>query len=213
MKIRIILIVLLIGLFAFVKFFFRDDISKIKPRVMPINTTKTMKEKTSEEEIVEEAIEDNESTNEIEEIKIETTQEVNETPKNEETPSKPQTSQKQETPKSNSQPANNQQQETPKQEADNGTIDNGGNNKPTENEVIVKKKPWEEAGVSEYDWYHKPVYSWMRVDYPVSSCGSVSNCEAQCMKDAEELAFTENVSCIQVHTFSGSYLGEMLKRS
>ena len=71
--------------------------------------------------------------------------------------------------------------------------------------MVVKKKPWEEAGVSEYDWYHKPVYNWMRVDYPVSNCGSVSSCESQCMKDAEELAFTENVSCIQVHTFSGSY--------
>lgn len=93
-----------------------------------------------------------------------------------------------------------------------GVVDSNGNNIPEEHNVVVDKKPWEKAGVSEYDWYHKPVHSWMRVDYSVHTCGSISNCEALCMNDAEELSYTENVSCIQVYTYSGSYLGEMLKR-
>ena len=53
----------------------------------------------------------------------------------------------------------------------------------------------------------------MRVDYNVSNCGSVNNCEALCMSDSEELSYTENVSCIQVYSHSGKYLGEMLKRN
>ncbi len=93
-----------------------------------------------------------------------------------------------------------------------GVVDSNGNNQPVEKNYVVDKTPWEKAGVSEYDWYHKPVHTWMRVDYSVHTCGSVSNCEALCMNDAEELAYTENVSCIQVYTYSGSYLGEMLKR-
>ena len=93
-----------------------------------------------------------------------------------------------------------------------GVVDSNGNNQPVEKNYVVDKTPWEKAGVSEYDWYHKPVHTWMRVDYSVHTCGSVSNCESLCMNDAEELAYTENVSCIQVYTYSGSYLGEMLKR-
>ena len=67
---------------------------------------------------------------------------------------------------------------------------------------MIEKTPWEKLNISEYDWYHKPVHNWMRVDYNVSNCNTVSNCEALCMKDAEELAYTENVSCIQVYSYS-----------
>ena len=106
----------------------------------------------------------------------------------------------------NSSKSNNDEKE------ESGVVDSNGNNQPVEKNYVVDKTPWEKAGVSEYDWYHKPVHTWMRVDYSVHTCGSVSNCEALCMNDAEELAYTENVSCIQVYTYSGSYLGEMLKR-
>lgn len=98
------------------------------------------------------------------------------------------------------------------QAGESGVIDSNNTNKPTENIVTVEDKPWDLLGITKEDYYNKPVYNWARVDYPVSSCGSVSNCESLCMKDAEELAFTENVSCIQIYTYSGKYLGEMLSR-
>ena len=98
------------------------------------------------------------------------------------------------------------------EKVESGVVDSNGNNQPIEKNYVVDKTPWEKAGVLEYDWYHKPVHSWMKVDYSVHTCGSISNCESLCMNDAEELAYTENVSCIQVYTYSGSYLGEMLKR-
>ncbi len=93
-----------------------------------------------------------------------------------------------------------------------GVIDQNGNVHQEEKVIVIEKTPWEKLNISEYDWYHKPVHNWMRVDYNVSNCNTVSNCEALCMKDAEELAYTENVSCIQVYSYSGNYLGEMLKR-
>lgn len=106
---------------------------------------------------------------------------------------------------------------TPKKEEttksdDRGVIDSQGNNQAIENKKIVDKEPWEKLGISKNDYYSKPSYSWARVDYPISKCSSIENCESLCMKDAEELAYTENVSCIQIFTYSGTYLGEMLKR-
>lgn len=98
------------------------------------------------------------------------------------------------------------------QAGESGVIAPNNTSKPTENSVTVEDKPWDLLGITKDDYYNKPVYNWARVDYPVSSCGSVSNCESLCMKDAEELAFTENVSCIQIYTYSGKYLGEMLSR-
>ena len=82
-----------------------------------------------------------------------------------------------------------------------------------ESKKTIVKEPWEQLGISKEDYENKPLYSWMRVDYNVSNCGSVNNCEALCMNDSEELSYTENVSCIQVYSHSGKYLGEMLKRN
>lgn len=93
-----------------------------------------------------------------------------------------------------------------------GVIDPNNTNKSPENVITVEDKPWELLGITKDDYYNKPVYKWARVDYPVSSCMSVSNCESLCMNDAKELSFTENVSCIQIYTYSGKYLGEMLSR-
>ena len=101
---------------------------------------------------------------------------------------------------------------TKKQEASIGIVDPEGNNKTIDTIKSVDSEPWVKAGVSKEDYYNKPVYSWARVDYPVSKCNSIEKCESLCMKDAEELAYTENVSCIQIFTYSGTYLGEMLKR-
>lgn len=105
--------------------------------------------------------------------------------------------------------------ETPvskKQEAAIGVVDPEGNNKTIDTVKSVDSEPWVKAGVSKDDYYNKPVYSWARIDYPVSQCKSLKECESLCMKDAEPLSYTENVSCIEIYTYSGTYLGEMLKK-
>ena len=111
-------------------------------------------------------------------------------------------------PVQNNPSSNNQSSEN----NESGVIDQNGNAHQEEKVIVIEKTPWEKLNISEYDWYHKPVHTWMRIDYNVSTCNSVSNCESLCMRDAEELAYTENVSCIQVYSYSGNYLGEMLKR-
>lgn len=103
--------------------------------------------------------------------------------------------------------------EEPKKEVENGTVDSNGNNIKEEQVKTVVKEPWEKLGISKEDYENKPQYSWMRVDYNVTNCRSVNNCEAICMSDSEELSYTENVSCIEVYSHSGKYLGEMLKRN
>ena len=83
----------------------------------------------------------------------------------------------------------------------------------TKKEVYVDNEPWVKTGVSKEDYYTKPVNSWMRVDYQIGTCGSISSCESICLEKAKELSFTENLSCVQVYTYSGDYLGEMLKKN
>ena len=100
-----------------------------------------------------------------------------------------------------------------KKEIESGTVDSSGNEVKEEPKKTIVKEPWEQLGISKEDYENKPLYSWMRVDYNVSNCGSVNNYEALCMNDSEELSYTENVSCIQVYSHSGKYLGEMLKRN
>ncbi len=213
MKKKIIIVVLVLVVLG-IGFYFKDDIAKIKHYVYPIQSSKKLetKEKIEKEQIVQE-----DSKEEINEEKIESKEEV----KNNNNSSK------KETTKSNknntktetkTETINNQKAEQPKQDPpknnnqESGAVDSNGNEVKEEKAIVVNKTPWESLGISEYDYYHKPVYSWMRVDYPVSSCGSVTNCESQCMNGAEELSYTENVSCIQIYSYSGSYLGEMLKR-
>lgn len=109
----------------------------------------------------------------------------------------------------------NPKKETPiskKQEAAIGVVDPEGNNKTIDTVKSIDSEPWVKAGVSKDDYYNKPVYSWARIDYPVSQCKSLKECESLCMKDAEPLSYTENVSCIEIYTYSGTYLGEMLKK-
>ena len=95
-----------------------------------------------------------------------------------------------------------------------GVVDSSGNSVSENNQITIDNEPWVKAGVSKEDYYTKPVHSWMRVDYSIENgdCNGVSDCEAKCLKDAEERSFTENLSCIQVMTYSGKYIGEMLKK-
>ena len=75
-----------------------------------------------------------------------------------------------------------------------------------------KKTPWETLGVSEYHYYNEPMYSWERVDFPVSKYGSEANCRKACTEygDHYEPYLNGEVlySCSIVTSLSGKYLGE-----
>ena len=132
----------------------------------------------------------------IEESKVEEKVEV----KKEET--------KKETPKVQEQPKQNQKQETK-------TVSSDSKNEKTEETKEETKKetgPWEKYGMSEYDYYNKPLYSWERVDFAIEKYGSESNCRKACIEYGNnyepylngEVAY----HCSIVTSKSGRYLGE-----
>lgn len=72
-------------------------------------------------------------------------------------------------------------------------------------------KPWEEYGISEYDYYHKPIWSWARVDYSLEKYGSESAAHQACIDDGNNLEDIISYSCTPLNNYAGEYIGDMLK--
>ena len=91
-------------------------------------------------------------------------------------------------------------------------IEKSENNTSPGSEEPKKQTPWEALGVSEYHYYNEPMYSWERVDFPISKYGSESNCRKACAEygDNYEPYLNGEVlySCSIVTSLSGKYLGE-----
>ena len=96
---------------------------------------------------------------------------------------------------------------------------NQESNNNTNNDVVEQPKeepkkqtPWEALGVSEYHYYNEPMYSWERVDFPVSKYGSEANCRKACAEYGDNYEPYKNgevlYSCSIVTSLSGKYLGE-----
>ena len=78
--------------------------------------------------------------------------------------------------------------------------------------VIDKPKTaWEELGISEYDYYNKPMWSWARVDYKVEDYGSFDKTHQACIDDGNKLDDIISFACTNINSFSGDYLGDMLR--
>ena len=90
--------------------------------------------------------------------------------------------------------------------------------KPKQNETIPKveevkpKTAWEELGISEYDYYHKPMWSWARIDFSIEVYKTYEKTREACISRGEEY-FEQGLgySCTSINSYSGDYLGEMLK--
>lgn len=118
---------------------------------------------------------------------------------------------------------NNSNNEKPKKENKPTNPSNSGTTTTTPNyqPPKVEEKPpkvqtaWEELGISEYDYYHKPVWSWARIDFSVDDYGTEENTKNACiskgnklMKESQEgLGF----SCQSILSYAGNYLGEMME--
>lgn len=77
----------------------------------------------------------------------------------------------------------------------------------------VQKTPWEELGISEYDYYNKPIYGDDDITFSVKIYGSKEATEEACRKESMRL-IEEGVisSCRTVNSYSGNYLGEKLTK-
>lgn len=78
--------------------------------------------------------------------------------------------------------------------------------------VETSKNAWDELGISEYDYYHKPMWSWGRIDYSIEEYKTYEKTRQACITKGEEY-FNEGIgySCTSLNSYSGDYLGEMLK--
>ena len=90
--------------------------------------------------------------------------------------------------------------------------------KPKQEETIPKteevkpKTAWEELEISEYDYYHKPMWSWARIDFSIEIYKTYEKTREACISKGEEY-FEQGLgySCTGINSYSGDYLGEMLK--
>lgn len=93
------------------------------------------------------------------------------------------------------------------------------NNNIKQNTTVVekpksedKKTAWDELGISEYDYYHKPMWNWQRIDFSIDEYKTEQKTKEACISKGNEY-FEQGIgySCSSVTSYAGTYLGEMLK--
>ena len=70
---------------------------------------------------------------------------------------------------------------------------------------------WEKLGISEYDYYNSPMWSWARVDYSFKTYGSFDATHQACINAGNQLEDIISFSCTNINSYSGDYLGDMLR--
>ena len=108
------------------------------------------------------------------------------------------------------------EQKSSSESKNNTTITSTDTNKQNNNEVKEVTQPkketeWEKLGISEYDYYHKPMWSWARVDYKVEDYGSLEKAHQACIDAGNKIEDSISFSCTNINSYSGDYLGDMLK--
>ncbi len=68
---------------------------------------------------------------------------------------------------------------------------------------------WDELGITESEYYNSPAWSWARVDFAIEKYGSQEKCLNACIEYGESTGM--GYSCSTINSYSGRYLGEMLK--
>lgn len=74
---------------------------------------------------------------------------------------------------------------------------------------VVTKQPWEELGLSENEYYNKPIMKWQKVTHPNMDACKI---EGQNTIDDESNEYS-NFWCYEVYSPSGKFLGAMLSLS
>ena len=81
----------------------------------------------------------------------------------------------------------------------------------TQPEPVREQTEWEKLGISEYDYYNSPMWSWARVDYSVKTYGSLEATHQACVDAGNQMEDITSFTCNNINSYSGDYLGEMLK--
>lgn len=77
---------------------------------------------------------------------------------------------------------------------------------------VEKQSPWDDLGITEYEYYNKPMWSWARVDYSIKEYGTQESTQEACINVGNNmLDDILSFSCTSINSYSGDYLGEMLR--
>lgn len=68
---------------------------------------------------------------------------------------------------------------------------------------------WDELGITENEYYNSPAWSWAKVDFAIEKYGSQEKCLNACIEYGESTGM--GYSCSTINSYSGRYLGEMIK--
>ena len=77
---------------------------------------------------------------------------------------------------------------------------------------VEKENPWDDLGITEYEYFNKPMWSWARVDYSIKDYVTQELTKKACIDAGNNML--ENIlsfSCTSINSYSGDYLGEMLR--
>ncbi|MBR3523946.1 MAG: hypothetical protein IKN87_04645 [Bacilli bacterium] len=80
-----------------------------------------------------------------------------------------------------------------------------------EPQTAPEPKPWDNLGITEYEYYHSPMWSWARVDYAIETYGSFAATHQACIDAGERLEDITSYACTNINSYSGDYLGDMLR--
>lgn len=191
-KKRIILVISLIlflGLIAVIVFKCSNSDSKIKLEEKN-NNSEVNDIIKSDEDVVKDNINDNENTivDDKSDNNIVEKQEEKQELTNQEQPNNTNTETSKENVKVEEQPSISETpKETPKQE----------------NNI------WDELGITEDEYYNSPAWKWAKVDFHIDKYGSQENCLNACIEYGESTGM--GYSCSTINSYSGRYLGEMIK--
>lgn len=198
-KIVIIFIVILLslsGMFGIYKFYNSKKIDN--------KTTENIIKKNDEKKIEKDKASETKDDNQEVKDSLKNEEEQNENNENNKTESKPE---------SNKTENNNQvvQSNTKKEEQSKQNVTKSETSNVEQPKV--EKKPWEELGISENDYYNKPMWNWMTIEFDVNTYGSQSAAESACRDSGNKKAEAEGLgfSCTNVLSYSGKYLGEHIK--
>lgn len=111
----------------------------------------------------------------------------------------------------------NNEDSTPNKDNSNNNNTNQNNNvsNSTPDDSTKEQTPWEKLGVTEYEYYNTPVWSWQNVDFGVDLegdkyCVNEADCLSKCQKYGDEYLSQNNnggYNCDDVLSYSGRYLG------
>lgn len=113
--------------------------------------------------------------------------------------------------------SNNENSTPNKDNSNNNTNQSQNNNQSnsTSDDSHKEQTPWEKLGITEYEYYNTPVWSWQNVDFGVDLegdkyCANETDCLSKCQKYGDEYLSQNNnggYNCDDVLSYSGRYLG------